>query len=259
MKNIDVTYLNVDDALADELDSVIAPKGSMFKTSPNNNDGWRKHYHSEYHDVEDRSPRLIALHVYRKFKGKNVNDAFSYYCSLVPVYMQNRFWKDIEKNKEDAIKHKHWWKYNYYIDTQNRIQEVRKKPYNSKIPFYVNKREEKIKTIIYYHKPKRGFGRRLAPEVIEVDIVHYDKKVFPGDRKYVQMEAEKRKHKLYKPEEKEYDFNRLKRLKKANEEDKLIRDRHGFDDNSFVGIEYHGGKRKRDKLKISHSSSEEYS
>lgn len=248
MRNINITYICCDDDLNEQLEKIDIPSRGMWKSSKDFSWGYRKHYRGNWHIVEGRSPWAISHHIYKKFINKNINDAFSYFCSITPYYMQEYFWRYISKNIGESSRYRNWYgDNNYYIDEYNNIQKMKGiKPILS--PVYVGKRTVIKKEIKYFHKPKKGFARRLAPIIEEKEEIAFTKKYYPGEKGYKRYFLERRKHKHYKEEEKEYDFNRLKRLKKANELDNLIRDRHGFDENSFRGIEYHGGKRKRDKV-----------
>ena len=220
-------------------------KESMYKSS-DNNDPWHWSGTSDYHRVDNYFPSTTAERVLDKFVGKHVNKAFSYYCTLVPKYQQQWFWEEIEK---DRRAYWHWRRPGYYIDNGNNIRKQKK---NNPPRKYVYIGEEDIvtKNVTYFHKSHPKYGKRLPPIEENIDSIAYEKKYYQGTKGYARTMAEKQQHKMNKEViEDYYDFNRIKREKKANEEDEAIRNRHGFDETSFIGEEYHGQKRKREKKK----------
>lgn len=101
---------------------------------------WR-YSKSDYHIVDNKWPRNFILIALLRFKGKSINDAFAYYCTLVPDYFQKHFWRDI---KEGTFSYN-----NYLIDiTQSGIIQVsfRKSKPNYQRVYYLldNKTGKKI-------------------------------------------------------------------------------------------------------------------
>lgn len=95
-------------------------KESMFDRFINRKDKgqWRRHWKSEYHPIEDSSPYKICDRVQQKFIGKSFDNAFSYFCKLVPKYQQKLFLEQFDKY--------YYWSY-WYINDNGNIQYYRKK------------------------------------------------------------------------------------------------------------------------------------
>ena len=247
MKNIDVTYLHEMDEFND-LENLPFTEGMHKRTDI---DPWR-YWGGRYHKINGKFPYKIIVHALNKFVGKSINKAFKYDCSLVPQYMQNYFWDDIE---DDEVANWRWRFSGYYIDKRGNVKKQKKETSPRKY-IYIGKEHVTKKFFIYSHKNHPKYGRRLPPEIKVVKSIIYDEELAEGTDEYnreiaERLQAKKVNTRLYYENKKnqDYDFQRLKREKKANEEDELIRDNHGFDDKSFKGIEYHGRKRKREKKK----------
>lgn len=230
-------------------------KESMRKGSHH---GWWCNWRSASHRVKGKYPHVWAKYTLEKFIGKNVNKAFSYFCDIVPKYMQQEFWDELDYNEECMRKdrrNKYRQRY-FFVNKQHRIQTTGW-PRRDKDYFYENHRIRKIVIQpMYPNRPHPKYGIKLKEVATVKEIVEYDAKYYEGTKGYYRALYQermqyRRRNKAWRDEykNKEYDLQRLKREKKANEEDELIRDRHGFDENSFKGIEYHGGKRKRAKRK----------
>jgi len=220
-------------------------RGSMRKTN-GNKDSWHSYGGSDDHRIGDYYPWTIVIRVLDRFIGKHVNKAFSYYCTLVPKYQQEAFWDEIENNKDVPA---HWYRPSYYIDKGNNVRRQRRVSSPRKY-VYTDREDIESKKTTYFHGRNSKYGRRLAAVEKKIHLIKYTKKYYQGTKGYSRYMAEKQQHKMSKEViENYYDFNRIKREKKADDEDELIRDNHGFDETSFKGIEYHGGKRKRNKKK----------
>lgn len=215
-------------------------------------DGWYARWKSDVHRVGSRHMYAIIRHVFLRFEGKHVNKAFTYYCSLVPKYMQDYFWNEFNTDKKISWR---WRNTGFYIDRGSNIRK-QKKEFKEKKYEYVNLKTFKEIKFIYENKSNSKYGRKLPPKEITEHFESFDKRYPEGSKgfKRIQYEREKQyrvanRYRQAENDAKIYDLLTYKKKKKANKEDDRIRDSHGFDENSFFGIEYHGRKRKRDKKK----------
>jgi len=98
-----------------------------------------------YKKINGRYAWTHVDRVLKKFKGKNVNKAFSYYCSVVDKCQQFFFWDEL-KNADNYSRMSRWYRsYDYwYVDSQNRVQ---RKKVSKKNTTYV----------IYSHDAKWGY------------------------------------------------------------------------------------------------------
>lgn len=230
-------------------------------------DDWYGRGGSDWHYVEDYGPNTIANRVLKKFENKTFDEAFAYYCTLVPKYQQKFFAQQIE------TEYNRYWR-NCYILENGIIKKM--SPKDKKIyTFYSDDY-----TYCYRHKVT---GREITKETYwsermpkdphrcysnYVDVVKkdFEIKVLTGwsksfeskeDPRYLRLLREQQKRKKIKEnnawkalKQKVYCFMTKDELekKKLAKTDELTRDRHGFDKTTFKGIEYHGQKRKRKDL-----------
>ncbi len=213
-----------------------------------------------------KCPYAIASNVIKKFLNKSFDNAFSYYCQKVSKRFQKVFYQYIDVIKDSP--YNFWRLKDYYVDDFKNIQRYPriKKPRRDSTswwganmrPIYYYEGLEQWTEIVdlCYNKPARGFGRRLAAEQVKVEILTYDRRFEEGSKDHAsawaaELQARHLNHKVYLREQKEkvYDLLTYKRKKKADALDDAIRDRHGFNKDSFKGSEYHGGQRKRNKKK----------
>lgn len=226
--------------------------GGMWRTSDEFGDwkDWR------YLKIDGKWPYHAVRHVVEKFLGKSVDDAFSFFCSICPIQLQWHFYNDVDIYKYQSLVHRYgsypFFMNDYYIDENKNICKyikLKKKRHY----VLVNSWEEEIIKRIYFHKSARGYGRRLPVKEEKYTITHYDKKLWEGSTKYIQYIKEEQEQRdanwRNNYDYTVYNLRRLKEEKRANDEDDRIRDSHGFDENSFKGIEYHGRARKRRKKK----------
>lgn len=224
--------------------------------------GWHRSDKSDYAWVK-------AERVIKRFIGKNYGKAFSVYCELVEKYQQNVFYDDFFKKTGR-------WEPEYSIDKQNRIQinkaklrqdaERRAKQKERGITFisidyetgYMHRHTgEIIDKHEYYKKSYRwdeGLHQLYNNDYIEVIVSGFAKHFkSEKDPEYIRLNAEKIKQKaLYQKIEKKekrakaYDFMTRAETerKKLDALDAQKIQSHGFNDESFKGIEYHGQKRK---------------
>lgn len=124
-----------------ELEDVSRITGRKYALAYGNYN-WRSHRKSDIHRVGDYYPYDIAERVAKKYTGKKFDDAFSYYCTLVPKYQQRVFLEFFE--------FKRYRRYTfYYINSQGIIcykgPERRKVyPYVIKSPDYTSIEVHKI-------------------------------------------------------------------------------------------------------------------
>ncbi len=68
----------------------------------------------ECHNIGHYSPYTLIDRVCKMFLGQHINEAFSYYCKLVPKYQQRFFHKTFNDKRS--------WRWNTYIlDNNNNI------------------------------------------------------------------------------------------------------------------------------------------
>jgi len=211
--------------------------------------------------------------VIKKFLGKSFDDAFSYYCTLVPLYEQEKFLKEFEP-------YRGYYQNNYIVDDNRNIvlnpdrYINKKKPvtlyssdytigYRLKAPYLRAVSFLKVArqiTFLQYKQlqyPTDWVRIRTGatqdcyePIVVQGKEFVYENKHVNEYVRVIRTLAIKRKHdqKALKK------YNRTKALcfltddelqkRKDRIEGIEIRDRHGFDDNSFKGDPYHGQQRK---------------
>ena len=138
-------------------------------------DSWHYKAH-ESHTTDGVSPRERAERVIKKFMGKSFNNAFSYYCSLVPKYQQKYFLEQFEKRRV-------WYEPKYTTNSQGVIKDNRRARSKQQIYFtsddYATEYRHKLTghkkndfTEVYekipYEVKRRGSRRREdLPELYE--------------------------------------------------------------------------------------------
>lgn len=206
-------------------------------------DPWYRSDKADYYWV--KLDRILKSHI-----GKNVDEAYSKYCKVVETYEKQYFFKEFRNNS----------RYNstYTIDLNRCIQlnpdrwQKKKKScifrsFDFAYGYYDTKNKEYVS--------KLGFNWRYESDRYIYCVISGFEKTFESKQnpEYKRLNAEKIKaQKLHKKalkkeaKEKEYCFLTEKEiaLKKSKETDILTRNRKGFDDESFKGLEYHGQKRK---------------
>lgn len=224
------------------------------------------------HSSDD--PYVKRDRVIKKFLGKSFDDAFSYYCTLVPKYRQGLFLEAFEIN--------HNWYTNYIVDKNRCIKVNPKKPVSQSKPAVIYSGDFKVgyRLIEYYQNSLRTWISKLPKELtVEqyYDLSHPDnlitrrtgalqkfyksfiiegtKTVYKNkhDRKYIRLTREKiinskrESKKLQKARDvRIFSFLTEDELQKRMDwkEGILVRDHHGFDKNSFKVDPYHGQQRK---------------
>lgn len=230
---------------------------------------------SSYPRVNGYYPWTIIDRILTHFYQKDVNEAFSHYCKQVPKFCQSNFWEQFEPRRR---RWRTWW-----LDENNCIQNDTLVPsYNG--PYYIYSSDYKAEwkhketghlrsdftevyvrvakytnhLVHYKYKPwkTKGIGSYIAlPEEFELVKVSGYKLTFASknDPRYLRImyerETLRRKNEKARDLErknKQYSFltDSEKEKRKQRAIDLVNRDRHGFDDESFTGMPYHGQQRK---------------
>jgi hypothetical protein len=90
---------------------------------------WNYHRHSAHHLVDGLFPYTRAIRVIESNIGKSFDNAFSYFCKLVPRYQQKWFLEKFEENRRG------YWN-SYYIDDNGNIQANRRERSKRLYPVY---------------------------------------------------------------------------------------------------------------------------
>lgn len=225
----------------------------------------------DYRNAADKSvyPWVKARRIIKKYIGKNYGKAFSEYCKLVKPYEQTTFYDDFFK--KDGT-----YEPEYIIDKQNRIQinkkkvkqdaERRAKQKERGVSYvsidyrtgYMNKHTGEIIDKNEYYKKSHHWdakiGRWVNNNYVEVVVSGFAKHFeSEKDPEYIRLMAEYRKQvalrrKLIKKQKSAKSYSFLTREEEARKKlDALDLQKiqsHGFNEESFKGIEYHGQKRK---------------
>jgi hypothetical protein len=203
----------------------------------------------------------------KRFLGKSYDKAFSYYCEQVEQYDYHEFKKYFES--DNLRYYNTQYPTEYIVDGNGNIQynkEYKLKPWR--------KRKEETKGVIFKsYDYKEGYTHVKTGET-KSDLRWFDNNshwiysVIDGFSKEFKSEFEKeyirlvkedkqrkelayRRYEKWRKKHKVYDFrtDEEKNRIKEEESDLIKRDAHGFDDKSFIGEEYHGQKRKKNKIK----------
>ena len=231
MKNLKNLALNFDDP--DDIIGVILDVDELEKSQR-----YDYHHHSTNHPIDNVWPGERVERIIEKNIGKQFSKAFSYYCSLVPVYQQNEFLDEFRD------KQRSWYKPDYYIDDNGNIQKTKREKEKKIIIFYSDdyKSEKRHKITnrfysSYYWSEWKNL--KLKEEDFHDVIVsgfakEFSSKKDPGYRKLIkEKEHEKRIKDIIKQKEKETLEQSL--LKKSEQEYFELREanklnilRHGF-------------------------------
>lgn len=203
-------------------------------------------YHNQstgvYRKIDNKFPWTHVERTLRKFKGKNVDKAFSAYCKIVDSCQQFLFWDEIERSDENNRRYNNRYPY-WYLDANKNIQRFKPK-------------KEKSKYVIYSHDIKWGYIHKVTGEiedkwyryannesyeygVIQGEVFEFDKKGDAYHRRFADELSKKRKSDREERKvkaKKEYSFltdeeeTKIKNI----EIDKVIKESKGFDDISFT-------------------------
>lgn len=209
-----------------------------------------------YNSERSKDPFIIVDHVIKKFVGRSFDKAFRHYCSKVEARYQYIFLDELAGDIRDR------WPNEYIVNEEGNIQinpEYLLKPWKCKtkhVPQSVTFQSFDYQTVyvnLRTGKEQKHLGCFDRESNFGIKIVSGFYKYFEDDtsKEYLRMvrEDNHRRNLAYKRSKKyvkEYSFltREEERLKKQKEEDLLKRDSHGFDEESFKGLEYHGQKRK---------------
>jgi hypothetical protein len=231
------------------------PKSQRFRNLEHN-----MHGTSDYHKVNGEYPTTWARRVMRKYVGKTYEEAFAYYCTLVPDYQQKWFKSEFDLSTT-------WWRTpsdNFILDENHiiKIKETESKSGPVIFSSYDYKEGHKNRRDGNIVVPKKWWDDqgemryvRMFPERYDTVVVSGYSKEFESekDREYIRLTKEKAKlqklnKKIEKKEKAKVDYSFISKeeaQRKAEIATDLIKvQKHGFDEESFKGIEYHGQKRK---------------
>lgn len=211
-------------------------------------------YWGDYRYKPKYNPWKICERILKNNIGKSFNLAFTYYCKFVPKHEQYIFLEEFDDNR------KFWrWRGGYYIDKNGNIQYKNNwiKP-KKQIILYSNDYKTELRHIITGKKKPEffwSFKHGLKEEDFKPFIVDGKEYVFETkkDPKYKrlfnnQLKQSRKKDRINNLLKKKIQYNFLTKeeqeIKNSLKNDLIKRDSHGFDENSFKGIEYHGQKRK---------------
>ena len=147
------------------LDEIQRISGRKYSLVSNTGD-W-EYGKSGHHKVGDYYPYDIAKRVIKKYLGKSFDDAFSYYCTLVPKYMQHIFLEEFQPSRYS------WYRQSYYINSNKIICES--KPNKRKKYSLIVKSPDY--TYVIVHKIT-GHKKSNFREVYEQEHYEYKRKHF---------------------------------------------------------------------------------
>jgi hypothetical protein len=190
-----------------------------------------------WHKVGNYSPWTIAERVIENNIGKPFDNAFSYYCKLVPIYQQEVFLREFNLGRQ------HYSHLDYCIDEEGLIQRNRDKTkYKGPYTFYSSDYKVEEQHIGTGHvRQKLLWWRKDKKQHLYVNVVVSGfSETFESkrDRRFIRLKAEKyreylRERKAIKkrPDINEHDFRRILKEKELKErEENLIKIlKHGFD------------------------------
>lgn len=218
----------------------------------------------------NKSHYEIARDILKACIGKNVNHAFSIFCKIVRQEHQQEFWDALDLDPYADIYNS--WKTKYlitddfiliknpeYIQGRYRGNNYKVKPRFESFD-YKSGRYHKVTGQPYpdYYSYRRLAG--INDDDYEVVVTkgfdkEFDTKTDP-ELKRLNWEKRKTIAKMHRDKirlEKSVAYNFLTKSEKKiildRVEDVIRMQALGFDENSFRGLEYHGCKRKRKKLK----------
>lgn len=221
---------------------------------------WRSKSRPYHQPVGNYSVWKIIRRVLKHFTGRHINEAFSYFCKLVPKHQQYFILDELKP------RYRFWYTSDYILDDNGIIihnsRERKKVIYYSED--YETQYQHKVNhTFIHKSDYRNGCIVKGWTNRVEINKDDYELVIVSGwckefeyrtDREFCRLMAEKAKRhkrscKAYNKERKAKAYCFLTQdelvVKKSKIEDLHIRDRHGFDETTFKGIEYHGQKRKR--------------
>jgi hypothetical protein len=219
--------------------------------------GWCSRYWNRGKKYNGKYAWDFVEQILNKYKGKQVNNAFSEYCKIVESYDQYRFWEEFDKLENVRRWRGDDYECNYwFIDKNNNIQyhKVKKEPkeYHIQTADYEEGYEDHMGNIItteeYYKLSSRAWmdtrwtrakSQKWKHIVIKGGYYTFKKKDADfyrcladenGKRDKMQREYEKY------AEKKAYSFLTREEEERIKDRDNDIikRDSHGFDEDSFT-------------------------
>lgn len=213
---------------------------------PDNKGYWYTSSQGVYRKIDGKFPWTHVQRTLAKFKGKNVDKAFSYYCDIVDKCQQYMFWDELD----DPIKYRYRWDKEYrwgyyYIDNQKRIQY--KKPKKGITTYVIHSHDiewEEVEITVRNEEQERwwkqdAYYQDTERRISKGEIFSFNKKNDAYHKCYAEQLSKKRKDdRIAKIEsdKKAYSFLTLEEefAIKDRENDIIIRDSHGFDEDSFT-------------------------
>lgn len=268
--------------LIESLEDSFTGKISMSKSiliSNRESNLWNlnKYSHDRY-KIEGVTLHTIIIRVLEKFTNKSVNDAFSYYCKLVPKHYQHEFFHRYYLANYNMIESTSYYRrYSlYYIDENNIIKENKYVKPKNKVIFKSWDYNEWIYDVTVnkwftvndyisraYNKWWLRYSSREIIQLrerlqnnLKIDYISGIYKEFDSqkEKEYIKLRAQDiqqrriiEKRNIKEKKEQEYSFlsRAEKELKQDQAKDLVRRDALGFDENSFKYDPYHGQKRKK--------------
>lgn len=189
------------------------------------------------HNTGHYSPYTLINRVCKMFLGQHIDEAFSYYCKLVPKYQQKFFLDHINNNRS--------WRYETYIldensniilnpkYTQKKIYKIYSDDY--KIGWKYIGKNHKLKGYIDDAPPYYSQNNDWEQVVISGHIQYFESRKDPRYIKYHQEKQKKYRRELrqWRKEQKLRQYNFLTKseqqriLDKESNDIKIIK--HGFD------------------------------
>jgi hypothetical protein len=198
------------------------------------------HGSSDCHKVNGAYPYKWARRVLRKYVGKSYNEAFAYFCTLVPDYQQKFFIEELKLSQG------YWTPDNKYtIDDEGIIRIIPKDSNTGPVTFF------SYDYAIGYRNRRTGELATTKDRYVSIYPERYDKAVVAGytkefesnkDREYIRLMKEKTKlknldDKKKKKEKEKVDYSFIsfqeEQKKREMEVDLMKLKKHGFDEISF--------------------------
>ncbi len=182
--------------------------------------------HSSWHPVSGIWPNKIVERLLQKNIGKSFDLTFSYYCKLVPKYMQYIFLDEF-----NPVRRYSWW---YYIDEKGLIQKI---TYKRKRIYSVTSFDYKAEWVYQPVDSKKPWGKWTDNRVLVVKqgwIKYFEGKTLEYKKLLKQENLKKEKVRLDLQNTKSINANEaLKKskdkIKQEKLENKLKMIRKGFD------------------------------
>lgn len=196
-----------------------------------------------YRKIDNVYPWTHVKRILNKYRGKNVDAAFSEYCKKVDKCQQYMFWDELNDDKRNRRMFGNRFSY-WYIDNNKCIQRFKakrnKKQYkveshNIRYGYYNIHTGMEVRTPRWYDidNPNIKYG------AVEGEVFYFDSKDAAYEKCYAEQESKRRKYdRLDKIEKskKEYSFLTREEIEQIEDRanDKIKLESHGFDGESFT-------------------------